>query len=71
MVGWVNQEEVGMFVWSDELALMLRDEGLATTAELAGWITTPVAHRLREDEGPLDLARRLLETQAPVQRQAS
>lgn len=60
-----------MFVWSDELALLLRDEGLATTAELADWITTPIAHRLREDERPLELARRLLEVRVPTHRRAS
>lgn len=60
-----------MFVWSDELALLLRDEGLATTAELAEWITTPVAHRLREDERPLELAVRLLEVPVPSHRRAS
>lgn len=60
-----------MFVWSDELALLARDEGLATTAELADWITSPVAYRLRDGENPLDLARRLLSPPTPERRLAS
>lgn len=60
-----------MFVWSDELALLLRDEGLATTRELADWITSPVAHRLSDDEHPLELARRLLAAESTDLRRAS
>ncbi len=47
------------FVWSDDLALLLRDEGDATTYQLSHWITRPIAYRLPDDEEPLTFARRL------------
>ncbi len=48
-----------MFVWSDELALLLRDEGEATSGQLSHWIASPIGYRLAEGEDPLTLARHL------------
>ena len=49
-----------VFVWSDDLALLLADAGDATVTQLQHWITSPVGYRLSEGEDPLALARRLL-----------
>ncbi len=54
-----------VFVWSDDLALMLRDEGDATTRELIHWIASPIAYRLPDGESPVAFARRLLQDDAP------
>ncbi len=48
-----------MFVWSDELALLLRDEGDATSRQLSHWIASPVGYRLAEGVDPIAFARRL------------
>lgn len=53
-----------MFVWSDELALLLRDEGDASARQLGHWIASPVGYRLPEDADPITFARRLLRQQA-------
>ena len=49
-----------VFVWSDELALLLRDEGIASPRQLSRWITSPIAYRLADGEDPITLGRRLL-----------
>ena len=62
-----------MFVWSDDLALLLRDEGEASTNELGHWITSPIGYRLPEDMDSVSFARHLLnrETETARQRRAS
>lgn len=60
-----------MFVWSDELALLLRDEGEATTRQLGHWIASPVGFRLPAGVDPLDFARQLLSRETVGHRRAS
>jgi hypothetical protein len=73
MVGTGCREEAEVvFVWSDELALLLRDEGIASPRQLSRWITSPVAYRLADGEDPLTLGLRLFaEEPAAVARKAS
>ena len=72
MVGGVCPKEVGLeFVWSDELALLLRDEGAATARQLSHWIASPVGYRLPDKTDPVEFARRLLESDAVGHRRAS
>ena len=60
-----------MFVWSDELALLLRDEGEATARQLSHWIASPVGYRLPEGTDPVDFARQLLGRETIGHRRAS
>jgi hypothetical protein len=60
-----------VFVWSDELALLLRDEGEATPRQLSHWIASPVGYRLPEGTAPVDFARQLLATEPVGHRRAS
>ncbi|MBT8165092.1 MAG: hypothetical protein HKO63_04165 [Acidimicrobiia bacterium] len=62
-----------VFVWSDDLALLLRDEGEASTNQLGHWIASPVGYRLPDDTDPVAFARRLLrhETETGRRRRAS
>ncbi|NNC91590.1 MAG: hypothetical protein HKN80_03765 [Acidimicrobiia bacterium] len=60
-----------VFVWSDELALLLRDEGEATARQLSHWIASPVGYRLPDGADPVDFARRLLTAETAGQRRAS
>ena len=72
MVEEGRSEEVRLvFVWSDELALLLRDEGEATARQLGHWIASPVGYRLPDGADPVDFARRLLETDPVDHRRAS
>ena len=57
-----------VFVWSDNLALLLRDEGEASTNQLGHWISSPVGYRLPEDTDPTTFARRLLDREADTVR---
>jgi hypothetical protein len=60
-----------VFVWSDDLALLLRDEGEASTRQLGHWISSPIGYRLPEGTDPVTFARDLLrrqDTAAPRQR---
>ena len=57
-----------VFVWSDDLALLLRDEGEASTNQLGHWISSPVGYRLPEDIDPATFARRLLAREADIVR---
>lgn len=61
----------GIFVWSDELALLLIDEGEALTNHLRQWIANPIAYRLPEYEDALSLAKRLLAQESVEHRRAS
>jgi len=47
------------FAWSDELAQLLIDEGDATFHQVGAWMTSPIGHRLPENDDPLAFARRL------------
>lgn len=59
------------FVWSDDLARLLVDEGEAAPAEVAHWATAIVGHRLPDDTSPFEFARRLLRDEsAPPERLA-
>jgi hypothetical protein len=62
-----------VFVWSDDLALLLRDEGEASTNQLGHWISSPIGYRVPEDTDPIAFARRLLdrETEPDRHRRAS
>jgi len=60
-----------VFVWSDELALLLRDEGEATPRQLGHWIASPVGYRLPDGADPVDFARRLLADEAVGHSRAS
>ncbi len=62
-----------VFVWSDDLALLLRDEGAATSRQLGHWISKPIGYRLPQDTDPVAFARDLLrrEDHAVQQRRAS
>ncbi len=53
-----------MFVWSDELALLLRDEGDATSRQLNHWIASPIGYRLVDGADPITFARRLWREEA-------
>ncbi|MGI9611095.1 MAG: hypothetical protein ACR2NL_12450 [Acidimicrobiia bacterium] len=53
-----------VFVWSDDLALLLRDEGEASTTQLGHWISSPIGYRLPDDTDPTAFARRLLDREA-------
>ena len=44
------------FVWSDDLARMLVEEGEATAADLLSWNTAIVGYRLPEGVTPLQFA---------------
>jgi hypothetical protein len=72
MVGVGCPEEVRLvFVWSDELALLLRDEGEATTRQVGHWIASPVGYRLPDGADPVAFARQLLAGEAVEHRRAS
>ena len=76
IVGWVDEKEVGemvgeVFVWSDELALILTDAGDASLGQLNHWIAFPTGYRLSEHEDPLSFARQLLTQETTRERQAS
>ena len=57
-----------VFVWSDNLALLLRDEGEASTNQLGHWISSPIGYRLPEDTDPATFARRLLDRETETVR---
>jgi len=57
-----------MFVWSDELALLLQDEGEATSQQLSHWIASPVGYRLPDETDTITFARRLLRQEAATSR---
>lgn len=61
------------FVWSDDLAQLLVEEGEATAAELLGWSTAIVGYRLPEGMTPLQFALELWDDHqaAPAERRAS
>ena len=47
------------FVWSDDLARMLVEEGEAGPADLLGWNTSIVGYRLPDGTTPLQFALQL------------
>ena len=50
-------EEVELrFVWSDELARLLVEEGEATPADLTHWTTSIIGYRLPDGQTPLQFA---------------
>lgn len=57
-----------VFVWSDDLALLLRDEGEASTNQLGHWISSPIGYRLPDDTDPAAFARGLLAREADTVR---
>ena len=74
MVSGGSREEVRLqFVWSDDLARMLIEEGEATAAELLSWTTAIVGYRLPEGVTPFQFALELWDDhQAPAgERRAS
>jgi hypothetical protein len=56
MVGPRERRPVLQFVWSDDLAGLLVDEGEATPAEVAEWMTRIIGYRLPEGRTPLQFA---------------
>ena len=67
-------EEVRLqFVWSDDLAQLLVDEGEATASDLTDWTTAIVGYRLPEGRTPLQFALELWDAgrNTDVERQAS
>ena len=61
------------FVWSDDLARMLVEEGEASGADLLSWTTAIVGYRLPEGATPLQFALELWDDQqaATAKRRAS
>lgn len=48
------------WLWSDDLARLLVEHGVADESTVAEWITTPIAFRVDDEEEPRSAAHRLL-----------
>ncbi|MGI9647423.1 MAG: hypothetical protein ACR2OI_02780 [Acidimicrobiia bacterium] len=51
------------FVWSDDLAQLLLEQGEASTREVNRWVARPIGYRLPEGESSLSFARHLLDAE--------
>lgn len=56
----MSEEVTVQFVWSDDLAQLLLDNGEASPHQVGRWLSRPIGHRLQDEQSPLSFARELL-----------